>query len=286
MVGTWCLAQYLGRLYDHHMSNYGRVILLFVVALFAAGCNSYHYVVSQVTVVDAETGDPIPDVTVSTGYGYGLYGPLFPPSASFGMTDERGVVYLRVSASQERGAYPNWYTESPDYFSYFVDDAKNKAVREVGNLAEVKDTSQVVNVTFRRWRKPTPTVSVVVPNDYRGYVRVQKSPTMPTPPHLRTYDTAVDESGVCQLPGAPILNDAQQRARFEFTFTDGRKIPCPNRKAMPHNWDAGVWDVRSVDGEQVFLIAPEHVVDQELSRGLPYEAYRTRVMQGRITSAP
>src|SRR4051812_31037417 len=85
--------------------------ILVLPALLACGC--YRYVNSRVTLLDAETDEPIRGATVRVGYDGWPLGPLIGPLRSKAITDAQGQAVISVAVDPSG---PFWRTESEPCF--------------------------------------------------------------------------------------------------------------------------------------------------------------------------
>jgi hypothetical protein len=260
-----------------------------LAAATLVGC-SYTYVPCRVTVIDAETAEPLSGVDVSVFYGRWPWGPFVSPADDRGVTDENGAVTLRVTASDEREAWPMW-NANPQGYHDSTDGGEGRATTEqIRRLIATGSENQIATLTFRRWAEPGPTVLVTVPTGYRGFIRVcEPTATPPTPEaRLRLFECAADERGVCTLPAASILTEAQEPVVFSFQFADGSELPEGPRAPLEGGDLVAAWALWYVDSCRVFVIGTEHEAWRERKALWPdgvldnstYDRFATRVRAG------
>ncbi|MFM9994700.1 MAG: hypothetical protein ACKVU4_02740 [Phycisphaerales bacterium] len=259
------------------------------------GCAPYKYVQSRVTVLDAETGEPVRGAEVRLQYA----GPPFTfdrrPRPETGTTDAHGVVVLPATIDRARMAWPAWRTNAEGFFSGYDEREFQPAHAQLEAAVKSGATDAVVDVTLRRWARPEPAVVVAVPVGYRGYVRVCK-PEAPessvTDPHRRRFECAVDEHGLAVMPPAPILVAGFPPTTYAFRFADGTDLPLAD--SVPSAGDTlAAWPLWWVDRCSVFVIADETTAASERKLLWPqgvldnstYPAWADRVRRGPFASS-
>lgn len=204
-------------------------ILLAVFALAAGallflslgGCIAFYGGRSvDVSVKDAETGQPIPNAKVSVGYRRELFGALNSPGDTERPTGEDGTA--RVGMAIWNGQY--WGASADGYIP------TRRTLRG--------GTKPQHAVDFVLYRKPVPLLRLVVPNGYHGPVTVELAP-MPGyiqgKPGARQFEYRVSEDGQVRIDATPLLlgGDAFMPLRprwgmdgkMEVVYADGTPIP-------------------------------------------------------------
>jgi hypothetical protein len=123
------------------------VVLLTWYASARAGIFDFYHPI-KVAVYDAETDAPIPDATVSVHY-LGIY-LLGRPESDPATTDDKGMATIWVAA----GEHPMWWASAKRHLNA-CEGEPNKDVR-----------------VFRLYKSPRPQIAIVVPNGYRGPVKI------------------------------------------------------------------------------------------------------------------
>ncbi len=261
----------------------------------AAGCGQYKYAQNRVTVLDAETGNPIVGAEVRLRYSAAPFSVIAMPRADSDTTDENGVAVLRATIDQNRGVWPDWDTSAEGYFPGYDNREILQASEQLAAALDSDAVDPVIELTLRRWVRPEPTVLVTVPTGYRGYVRVCPAESVESAPlaaHRRVFSCTIDAYGLCELPPAPILAEVYPPKTCEFRFADGTDLPVAQRG--PREGDAlAAWPLWWVDRCEVFVIADETTAAAERKSLRPqgvvdssaYPAWAERVRRGPF-SAP
>ena len=176
-------------------------ILLLVTA---PGCQAFHsYRPATVLVRDAETKKPIPGAEVRLSYP--LADPSTAPWQSVGSTTGDGTTQLRVAPYGEVGilldaTIPGYMSEQKTY--------PLEAVKAIEPLSFFKSPGQhPSSFVVEMYAEPFPSVELVLPNGYRGTVKVgvKIQDDAPCQPGQRLFSYQVPPSGILQINGPPLL---------------------------------------------------------------------------------
>jgi hypothetical protein len=243
--------------------------LLWAACVMQSGCGlhgPYRYVTTKLTLLDAETSEPICGAGVRVGYSSWPTGPVLPPAPDSSVTDEKGQAFLRATTDSSRDAYPSWRTEADGYFGTLTGGEAGDPTEAIAGALARRESGPPIEFTFRRFARPNPTVMVVVPDGYRGYVRVcppQGEPEPTAEAHPRYFEIEIDEHGRAQMPLVAVLTQRLFPKHIRFRFKSGAEIPSehsnpPGATRLPTSGDAlGAWGLWYYDHCSVFVIADE-----------------------------
>jgi hypothetical protein len=231
-----------------------RLTLSFLILTFAIGCYSYRNV--KITVLDAESREPIPNASVRTFYEAGV---LFPaPTEYSGTTDEHGDVRLRVAKDSEGiGILPS----AAGYQSYWAQPAFPDGSSYVsGPFTEIPPWP-FDHVTVTLYREPPPTVTFIVPDGFRGIVRIEEPYVFPQPrpDRPRDFEIWIEPGKTIVLKDIPPTELDQPH--FRWKHADGRPYefhwPLANDLVLPrHLWEGVLpWPDRYLDKNGVWVIS-------------------------------
>ncbi len=190
-------------------------LYLFALVSSVSGCQLFHdYRPVTVLVRNAETKKPIPGAEVGIIY-LSMLDP-FAPWSSSGKTDDDGVVHL--SAAPYRCA-----RMSAEANGYLMED-RDVAVQEILNIEpenpfKLKNPRRITHVV-EMYSEPRPTIELIVPNGYRGLIKVEIMPLDDSrcTPGQRQFTYHVPPSGVVEMKGPRLLHHlscTDYSARYE-----------------------------------------------------------------------
>ena len=164
------------------------------------GCQSY--VPVSVQVLDAETGTAIAGARVESRIIYGMT--PFAPKPSAAVTDHRGRGVVRISdtaGASSRGVR----AASPGYLeaTAFIPEDRFRHLRGERRPSGAVARSPAADLTVKLYRQPHPYFVFVVPNGYRGLLKLdQSSPTTESDlsPSERAVEVAVRPPVPQKLP--------------------------------------------------------------------------------------
>jgi hypothetical protein len=231
-------------------NRWGACCLPWLTLFLAAGpgCLAFHrYRPVAVLARDAETGKPIPGAEVQVSYPYTP--PSRSPYNSSATTEADGVARVRAAPAGEAGIRIE--TTAQGYMS----DSRTLAIAEVEELepeplfgaAESKQPAVVVEL----YADPRPRVELVVPNYYRGKIKVEvrARAEVPCQPGQRVFRFDVPADGVVRAVG-PLLLGRVYAPDYQARFADGKPIP----REPKENDVVGFWWANSGNDVQYFLI--------------------------------
>jgi hypothetical protein len=213
----------------------------------ACGCQALHsYRNVTVQTVDAETKKPIPGAEVRLSYP--LADASMAPWQSVGTTGSNGTIQLRAAPYGEVGIQLD--STVPGYMSAQkgFPVAAVEAIKQAG-FFESPD-QRPVNFTVEMYAEPFPSVELVLPNGYRGTVKVgvKIKEDAPLKPGQRLFSYEVPKSGVIEIVGPPLLRRVFT-PDFDARFADGTRL---NRQ--PQGEEVGFQCLKTEGGIDYFLI--------------------------------
>ena len=189
-----------------------------VLTTALAGCGVFrtHRPVT-IQVIDGETRQPLSDAKLSVYYPNML--DFTAPLPTSGVTDEQGLVTLRIGdyhSIELRGELADHYQLSPHRISReSVVGLPRKPMRQISHTVEL-------------WKLPAPKIEVIVPDGYRGPVKVvyETAPPETYEPGRREFTFRSDRSGRVTVVGPAYLDGflSVVSARYE----SGAVIPLPS----------------------------------------------------------
>lgn len=267
-------------------------LLIAIYAIAMTGCG-HTYITNRITLIDAESERPIPGARVGVFYGGWSEGSFSAPTAAWGTTSEDGTLDLRVTVDRDRRVLPTWSTEPDGYFRFFESGEFNPMIAVIDQKIAAGESEDIVRLTVRCWRKPSPVVRVTIPAGYRGFVRICPSiaPYESPEPSQRLFDCVINASGLCWLPRASILTEAPVEIAYEFCFDDGSPLPRGSHILTRDGTALAAWSTWHVDKCPTFIVAEESVAWSEQrslrsdgSSAEVYQQFAERVRTGRLHS--
>lgn len=217
-------------------------LLLIVLALAATaalfffslgGCIADGTRHAQVFVTDAETGQPISNARFEVHYPHG-------PGSRYGTTDPRGVGGLEAYPAEPQ----RWSASAKGYLPAHED------------LPASNNTQ--AQLRFSLHRQSTPQVSLVLPDGYRGPLRITFVPNSIPVEATRTgqMTSTVSPTGRASIPVAPLLaydiSAPSGHIAFQLRYADGTQILESTAKTGPQ--EIAIWFVASSDQQSLFII--------------------------------
>lgn len=205
-------------------------ILLVVtpLALCLAGCEISHHSITptEVLVLDAETAAPLSDVTVSIYYPHPYAIVLNMPKDVSVETETDGRVALGV-ANFNMGWF--WTVSATGYPSVrWNEDLRDPSfwsvpvgVRDIFN-----DERGRREITVYLYRDPPPKITVIVPNGYRGPLKVDLQPSenyVQGEVGQREFVFNASETGYVGIEATPLLRRSYA-SRVLVRYVDGTRI--------------------------------------------------------------
>ena len=181
-------------------------ILAALLMSFASGCSLIHPRVS-VLIRDAETKAPIPDAEVTVRTINDEDPDIQRP---FVTTNAEGIA--KIAASQRGTSILLLGVNAQGYLPGELslnDAARNASTPGVYGVVDV-------------FAGPRPTVMLVLPTGFRGIVKTElmTDAQAPTKPGQREFEVKVNENGIAELNGPPILRH-WPGPEFRARFADG-----------------------------------------------------------------
>lgn len=208
------------------------------------GCHLYKPV--DVRVLDIETRQPVPVATVSASYAAGYE--FFPPAEGVFKVNHEGVARVWIASGWEGRVRIR--LEAPEYVSdgYLTENGSSISPGHFGPFVPAAiriDRSDIRSLPKRlvleTWRAPDPQFEVVVPDDFRGHIKVQFNPldVINLSVGQRRISRRMEPDGTVQFPlTRPILTSLDP-ADASFRFESGAVIPKAVKLVRDHR-DHGV----------------------------------------------
>ena len=204
-----------------------------------------------VQVIDGDTRQPLPKATVSLCYLNML--DFTAPRPCSRMTDSRGMATLRIGEFHTIifGAELNGY-RAPDHSYFNSEFVMGLPRRSTGRI----------DMILEMWAEPKATIEFVVPNGYRGPVKVvfeQDDSTFER--GLRQFSFPVQPDGRAVVRGPSLLDPHRYSPRIEVRYADGIRIPSEGHfEDNAFRWvQNGTWNGRNT---QLFNIG--RLTDREV----------------------
>ncbi len=238
----------------HTARTYGRwtqLLLLAIVCFNTIGCIKFYSRRPVPAVVrDAETGVMIPNAEVRVAYPNILI--LNGPKPDVGVTDESGRVLIRAATFKPQ----RWLASAEGYLPL-----------ELPSASDLPKTAE-----FDLYRAPAPTLTIVVPNGYRGPLKVDLQP-IPQPLQekagARHFTVRASSNGYMGVPSTPLLLNIDVHNSIKVLYENGEAIPVESFRMGPSDV-AFRWQARSIDGRRLLYVVGT-TRDFEAIRPIIYE---------------
>jgi hypothetical protein len=232
--------------------------LVFAAFLLAAGpgCQALHlYRPVTVLAQDAETKKPIPGAEVRITYP--LAQPSTAPWESVATTGGDGLARLRAAPYGEAGimvdvTIPGYMTERKSFPVQAVE-----AVKPVSFLGSAREGP--ADFVVELYAEPFPGVELVLPDGYRGLVKVavKIKDDAPCPPGQRLFSYQVPASGVVEVTGPPLLRRVYS-PDFRARYAGGAPLnPHPQERD-----EVGFWSLKTEGGYDHYLVGARAEYEQ------------------------
>jgi hypothetical protein len=216
-----------------------RLLLLLITFAASSGCQMFHaYRPVTVLVQDAETHQPIPDANVSIGY-LAMLDP-FVPRESSGKTGNDGIVELRAAPyhcpsilldGSVTGYWPERKWMTAEDIRKIEPSSRSRKNRE-----------RPADFVLEMYSEPAATVDFVIPNGFRGLVKVKFSPSEKKDwtPGQRLFTYEVPPSGRVLVDGPRLLNSPDTGTEYRGRLADGIRLnsypnwpstSCPSKES-------------------------------------------------------
>jgi hypothetical protein len=223
--------------------------LIYPILLLATvpGCQVFHaYRPVTVQARDAETKQPIPGAEIRLSYP--LVRPSDGPWQSVGTTGGDGTTQLRAAPYGEAGIMldvtkPGYMSEQKNY--------PTEAVKAIESSWFIKPAGPpTVNFVVEMYAEPFPSVELVLPNGYRGTVKVgvKIQEDVPCPAGQRLFSYQVPPSGILQITGPPLLRRVFS-PDFSARYVDGTVL---NRQ--PQGDEVGFLCLKTEGGFDYYVV--------------------------------
>lgn len=245
-------------------SGYAVLVLIALVVGGFGGCAIYSYRPVEVRVIDAETEQPIAGADVRVGYVYMFV--FNAPAQQSTTTDSAGRATIRVAnfrdAALSFGA--RGYLPTGDY-SELDDRSPHQRYRSFD-----EPTGHVA--TIRLYHGPKPTITVVVPNGYRGPLWVHRRPAAGWIQEERgkrdfTYHATAD--GYVGIDATRLLLESINDLDIKFKYENGTPI-SQVRNGVPGETDVALrWVTCQGNDKSVFVVGTQ--ADEDAVRPIVYD---------------
>jgi hypothetical protein len=234
--------------------------LVYAALLFTTvpGCQAlYVYRPVQILAQDAETKKPIPGAEVRLSYP--LAQSSLAPWESVGTTSSDGLARLQAATYGEVGILldvtkPGYMTEQQNYPVEAV-----KEIKPAGLFESVE--KRPVSFVVEMYSEPFPAVELVLPDGYRGTVKVAVKirKDAPCQPGQRLFSYAVPSSGIVHIDGPPLLR------RVFSPDCRGRYANGTVLSRQAQGDEIGFWSLKS-EGEFDYFVVGTRAEYDELRR--------------------
>lgn len=204
----------------------GKTLSLTVICLvfcnnLQAGVFPYKYATVQLTVVDDQTGEPLPKAKVSVYYSDEYY--FNHPNSDAAVTDDKGTATVKIAKGTSDW---NITLKPAGYLLSHIQYSEKHAIPDKLKIQCIK----------------LPKITLVVPNGYVGPINFQM-PRKPKPGSMkalqREYDFHADAQGNVRIQSLETfldfihLEEALQTCYLTAFYEDGKQIPTASRDGSP-----------------------------------------------------
>ena len=197
------------------------VVMLTAPCTFLPGCIAFpSYQPVDVLVLDAETGNPLSNATVSVTYARGVLVLTIPKEISVN-TDMCGRATLRVT-DYHGGVF--WEITAQNYIALGF-PVSYRHIPEELEIATEEHTDHK-EVIIRLYRQPKPTITVIVPEGYRGPLKLDLPPTSSFVQGAigrREFTAEASQTGYVRIDATPLLLRPHLKD-FIVRYADGTQI--------------------------------------------------------------
>src|SRR5436190_521943 len=142
------------------------VVLVLLACALLQGCIHFSSTV-PVAVLDGDTEQPVPGATVAVGYDGEAFWYSTTPRDVEVKTGVDGLAKVKVTGAEEGGAVMS--VTAPGYIDYSAYPEKN-----VPRTFEAKEVNGKKAYAVPIYRLPAPQMVIVLPDGYRGPVRITR----------------------------------------------------------------------------------------------------------------
>ena len=160
-----------------------------------------------VTVLDAETGHPIPAAEVSVGYIHMFI--LNPPKNREAITDENGQCQIRVVCSSFLGIL-----------------SCSRQGFWKGNSSNVSLAASQKSSTLYLYQGEPPELTIWLPDNYRGFVKLERVDSgLQAQPGRRKFAAEIESDGFVRVDSKQIADFDNFEFEPVFRYKNGNQIP-------------------------------------------------------------
>lgn len=195
------------------MLNISRLIPTQVAILAASclpGCISFathSYELVDVRVLDAETSDPLCNARVSVYYAHGEEIVLNQPENLAVSTDRHGRAALEITDYTIDLGVIGWEVSAEGYLTRHAGDPfSGRVPDEFKKVATDHDAS--LEAEIRLYRAPRASVTIVVPDGYRGPLKIEHEPKSDWVQEAigqREFEFSANDDGYVFVEASPLL---------------------------------------------------------------------------------
>lgn len=184
------------------------------VIILAAGClpgcisfATHSYELVDVRVLDAETSDPLSNARVSIFYGAGEQIVLNQPDNVDVTTDRHGRAAVEVTDYNIDVGVIGWEVSAEGYLTRHAGDPFSGRVPDEF-LKEATDHDASLEAEIRLYRAPRASVTIVVPDGYRGPLKIEHEPKSDWVQEAigqREFEFSANDDGYVFVEASPML---------------------------------------------------------------------------------
>ena len=221
--------------------------------ILGAGC--YRYAPVDIRVVAADTREPIAGASVTGMPVVGLFEFLHPRPVE-ARTDDAGHARLMLSPDYQHG---NGVDASADGYEKGEVYIVAKGQRVVHQSQHRFPAGEPVEIALLRL--PPPLITLVIPDDLRGWVRINEPRESDSSRELegpRDYVLSLAESRDVSVPADLATVHYRLRLRYRAFTPNGSAMPiCEYASIRPTPGGIGIWPLWHLDGGRPFFVGTE-----------------------------
>jgi hypothetical protein len=221
--------------------------MIFIAATFSTGCGLFHeYRPMHVLVRDAETKQPLAGVEVRGWYMTMM--DVFGPNTPHGTTDKDGLVTLQIGPDR---LFVLRVIE--DGYLLADTDATQEYFKKLPRKGDPDDLPGRIDFVFDLKPEEHPTFILIIPDNYRGLVKVCYEPTETVKvERRRNYEipVGVDGLAVVRMPEA-LCRPAAIRWVTAAREKSGKRV---ERNLDMNSRQIGLWPLRKTDDIEVYFV--------------------------------
>ena len=231
--------------------------LIILFSFSAVGCQLMHSSVPvAVTIRDAETKAPIPGADVTFLYPNSSDDSLSHLRDSAGKTNASGIVQIRAITGDDVPP-PQIKVEVPGYLSQqkIMPGDTLRAVNSSKSFWPFISPRDPIDLGVELYRGPPPVVNLVVPQGFRGIVKVdvRVREDIAYPFGLRTVSADVPPNGSVQVDAPPIFRH-ENKPEIQARYADESPLPLIPQNARDRDNEVGFRWLRCEGRTEIFVV--------------------------------